>query len=140
MKNRLRIIEPAHSARPRGYSNGVLTSGPTLHIAGQIGWNRQQELVSEDFVAQFRQALANVLEVVAAAGGSASDVARMTIYVTDLPAYRASLRPIGAIWRELLGKHFPAMALVGVTGLVEPGAKVEIEAVAVMPEDWQESA
>src|SRR5207244_10142084 len=107
--------------------------GRTLFVAGQIGWNERQELAG-DLAGQFRQALANVLAVVAAAGGQASDVVRLTVYLVDLPAYRAALGPIGAAYRELLGKHFPAMAFVGVSGLVEPLALVEIEATALIAE------
>jgi enamine deaminase RidA (YjgF/YER057c/UK114 family) len=112
--------------RPSGYSNGVIVQGPTLFIAGQIGWDERQVL-REGFVAQFDQALANVAAVIAAAGADAADIAKMTIYVTDLDAYRENLSAIGAAWRSRLGKVFPAMALVGVAGLVERGALVEIE-------------
>lgn len=125
-------IEPAGWPRPRGYSNGVAATGRTLYVAGQIGWDAEERLVGEDLVSQFRQALANVLAVVTAAGGSAEHIVRLTIYCTDLPAYRSGSREVGAVYREVLGKHFPAMALVGVMGLVHPGAKVEIEATAVM--------
>jgi enamine deaminase RidA (YjgF/YER057c/UK114 family) len=108
--------------------------GRTLHVAGQIGWNERGEFESDDLAEQLAKALDNVLAVVRAAGGSPSDVVRMTIYVTDLDAYRSSLRPIGAAWKQRFGKHFPAMALVGVTGLVERRARVEIEATACLPE------
>jgi enamine deaminase RidA (YjgF/YER057c/UK114 family) len=119
---------------PRGYANGVVTTGRTLWVAGQIGWDARGELHSDDLGEQFAQALDNVLTVVRAAGGAPEHVARMTIYVTDIPAYRAATAAIGKAWRARLGKHFPAMALVGVTALVEPRAKVEIEAVAALPE------
>jgi enamine deaminase RidA (YjgF/YER057c/UK114 family) len=118
---------------PRGYANGVITTGRTLWIAGQIGWDARGDFQSDDLGEQFAQALDNVLAVVRAAGGAPEHVARMTVYVTDIPAYRAATAAIGKAWRARLGKHFPAMALVGVSALVEPRAKVEIEAVAALP-------
>lgn len=121
-------------AAPRGYENGQLGRGPVLHVAGQIGWDAAGRIVDGGLVAQFAQALDNVLAVVGAAGGVARDVASMTVFVTDLEAYRAGRRALGPIWRERLGEHFPAMALVGVAGLLEPGAMVEIQAVAHLPE------
>ncbi|MDC0683547.1 RidA family protein [Sorangium atrum] len=133
MNGDLEIVQPAGWPAPRGYANGVVTRGRTLHIAGQIGWDPASgQLRSDDLAEQFAQALDNVLAVVAAAGGEPGDVARMTVYVTDLEAYRGSLRAIGAAWRARFGKHFPAMALVGVAGLVERRALVEIEAVAAL--------
>lgn len=134
MSDQLQFIQPAHFARPRGYANGVLTTGRTLHVAGQIGWEADQRFVSDDFVHQFAKALDNVIDVVAAAGGKPSDIAAMTVYVTDLDAYRRSATELGRVWRERLGKHYPAMALVGVAGLVHPQAMVEIQAVASLPE------
>lgn len=119
---------------PKGYVNGMVARGRTLHVAGQVGWNERGEFETDDLAEQFAKALDNVLAVVRAAGGSPTDLVRMTIYVTDLDAYRDSLRAVGRAWRERLGKHFPAMALVGVTGLVERRAKVEIEATACLPE------
>ncbi len=132
MSDRLEFIQPPGWAPAKGYSNGVLVHGPTLYVAGQIGWNARQEFETDDLGEQFAQALDNVLAVVRAAGGAPSDIAKMTIYVTDLDAYRASTRAIGAAWRTRLGKHFPAMALVAVTGLLEPRAKVEIETIAAL--------
>jgi enamine deaminase RidA (YjgF/YER057c/UK114 family) len=113
----------------------VVVRGATLFVAGQIGWDAQQHFVGEDLVSQLAQALRNVVTVVEAAGGRASHIARLTIYVTDLDAYRNNLKAIGASYREIMGKHYPAMALVGVAGLVEPRARVEIEATAVVPEE-----
>jgi enamine deaminase RidA (YjgF/YER057c/UK114 family) len=118
--------------RPSGYSNGVITRGPTLFIAGQIGWDERQVL-RDGFVAQFDQALANVAAVIRAAGADVADIAKMTIYVTDLDAYRDNLAGVGAAWRARIGKVFPAMALVGVAGLVERGALVEIETTVALP-------
>jgi enamine deaminase RidA (YjgF/YER057c/UK114 family) len=125
-------VQPEGWPRPRGYANGVVATGRTLYVAGQIGWDASEQIVGDDLVSQFRQALVNVLAVVTTAGGRAEDIVRMTIYCTDLPAYRSGAAAIGAAWREVLGKHYPAMALVGVAGLVEPRAKVEIEATAVL--------
>jgi enamine deaminase RidA (YjgF/YER057c/UK114 family) len=119
--------------RPKGYANGVVTTGRTLLVAGQIGWNAEGIFEKKDFVGQFEQALENVLAVVRAAGGEPEHLARMTIYVTDLDAYRSSLREVGEVWRRVVGKVFPAMALVGVAGLVEREALVEIEATASLP-------
>jgi enamine deaminase RidA (YjgF/YER057c/UK114 family) len=124
------IVNPTGSAPPRGYSNGVVGSGRTIYVAGQIGWGADQTFSTDDFAAQFAIALDHVIAVVRAGGGEPSDIAKLTIYVTDLAEYRRSRAALGPIWRERLGRHYPAMALVGVTGLVEPLAKVEIEAVA----------
>ncbi|WP_437877761.1 RidA family protein [Sorangium sp. So ce513] len=133
MSGGLEIVEPPGWPAPRGYANGVVTRGRTLHVAGQIGWDAASgQIRSDDMAEQFAQALDNVLAVVAAAGGRPGDVARMTVYVTDLEAYRGARRAIGAAWRARFGDHFPAMALVGVAGLVEPRALVEIEAVAAL--------
>lgn len=135
MSERIKIIQPEHFARPRGYSNGVVTRGPLLHVGGQVGWEPDGSFAHQEVCGQFGKALQNVIDVVRAAGGEPQDIVRMTIYVTDLVAYRSSLRELGAIWRERMGRHYPAMALVGVAGLVEPRAKVEIEAVACLPEE-----
>jgi enamine deaminase RidA (YjgF/YER057c/UK114 family) len=113
----------------------MLARGRTLYVAGQIGWELDGSFATDDLGGQFARALDHVVAVVRAAGGQPEDLVKMTVYVTDLAAYRASLRTIGEAWRTRLGKHFPAMALVGVAGLVEPRAKVEIEAVAVLAED-----
>lgn len=119
---------------PRGYANGRTGRGRALHVAGQIGWDAQGQLVSGEFVPQFIQALDNVIAVVRASGGVPADIATMTAFVTDVAAYRSGARDIGAAWRARLGRHFPAMTLVGVTGLVEPGAMVEIQATAYIAE------
>jgi enamine deaminase RidA (YjgF/YER057c/UK114 family) len=135
--SQIEVVHPAGWPPAKGYANGVVTSGRTLHIAGQIGWLPDGpgagSFASDDFVQQLGQALDNVIAVVRAAGGVPEQLVRMTVYVTDVPAYRSRLREIGAVWRERLGKHFPAMALVGVTMLVHPQAQVEIEAVAALP-------
>lgn len=119
--------------RPRGYANGVVGTGRVLHVAGQIGWEPDGTFSSSDLIAQFARALDNVLAVVHAAGGMPTDLASMTVYVTEIETYRARAAELGPIWRERLGRHFPAMALVAVSALVEPSAKVEIQAVAHLP-------
>ena len=129
------LINPQSLGAPSGYSNGLLTdfSGRLLFIAGQIAWNQNQEIVGDDFVEQFDQALANVVTVVAEAGGEASNIARLVIYVTDKNAYRERTREVGERYRKHMGKHFPAMVLVQVAGLLDDAAKVEIEGIAVLP-------
>ena len=126
------IITSKELAPPRGYSHGILASGRLLFIAGQIGWNARAEIVGEDFVEQFDQALANVLCVVREAGGTAESIARLTVYVTDKTEYSAAQASVGARYRARMGKHYPAMTLVEVKALLEDGAKVEIEATAVL--------
>lgn len=129
-----KLINPQSLGAPSGYSNGLLTeaSGRLLFIAGQIAWNERHEIVSDDFVAQFDKALENVVAVVSEAGGKASDIARLIIYVTDKQAYRERTREVGERYRKHLGKHFPAMVLVQVAGLLDDAAKVEIEGIAVL--------
>ena len=129
-----RFINPESLGPARGYSNGVLVppGGQMLFVAGQIAWDERQRIVSADFVEQFDRALANVLAVVAEAGGRPDQIARVLIYVTDREEYRRRTREVGLRWRARMGRHFPAMALVEVKGLLEDEAKVEIEAVAVI--------
>ena len=128
----LHFINPTGWPSPKGYANGVLARGSTLFVGGMVGWTPTGVFEAKDLPGQFGQALDNILAVVREAGGQPSNIVRMTVYVTDLDAYRSSLKAIGAVWRERLGKHFPAMALVGVAGLVEREALVEIEATAVL--------
>ncbi len=130
----IETIQPASWPRPKGYANGVVATGRTLYVAGQIGWTPEGVFEKKDFVGQLDQALGNVVAVVEAAGGTARSIVKLTIYVTDLDAYRSSLGAIGEVWRRRMGKHFPAMALVGVAGLVEREALVEIEATASLDE------
>lgn len=131
----LTFLNPDCLVRPRGYSHGTLaaTGGRLLFVAGQIGWDKEGRLVAEDFVEQFAQALDNALAVVREAGGKPEHVARMVIYVVDKREYLAGEKALGEAYRKRMGKHFPAMALLEVKGLLEPGAKVEIEATAVLP-------
>lgn len=127
-------INPQGWPRPSGYANGVLAEGRFLAIAGQIGWNERSELVGEDFVAQARQALVNVVAVLRAASAAPEHLVRLTWYVTDKNEYRANIEKLGAAYREVIGANYPAMALVQVAALLEEGAKVEIEATAIVPE------
>lgn len=129
-----RIIQPAGWSRPRGYSNGVAARGEQIFVAGQIAWNEREEIVSADFVEQTAQALANVVAVLHAAGASAEHLVRMTWYVTDKREYAARAKEIGAAYRAIVGAVYPAMTLVEVAGLLEEGAKVEIEATAIVPD------
>jgi enamine deaminase RidA (YjgF/YER057c/UK114 family) len=126
------VLQPPGWARPRGYANGIAAEGRLVFVAGQIGWDAGQRFASDDFAAQVRQALANVVAVLACAGAKPEHVARMTWFVTSRDEYNASLAEIGAAWRELMGRNFPAMSVVVVAGLLEPRAKVEIEATAVI--------
>ena len=131
----MELINPESLGAPSGYTNGLLTDagGRLLFIAGQIAWNANQEIVSQDFVDQFDKALENVMTVVDAAGGEPSNIARLVIYVTDKIEYRERTREVGERYRKHMGKHFPAMVLVQVGGLLDDAAKVEIEGIAVLP-------
>jgi enamine deaminase RidA (YjgF/YER057c/UK114 family) len=129
----LERLQPPGWPEPPGYANGVAGEGRLVFVAGQIGWDRSGAFPSDDLAGQVRQTLANVVAVVAAAGGGPEHVARMTWYLVDRADYLANLGPVGAAYREVMGRHFPAMAVVEVAGLLEPDAKVEIEAVAVLP-------
>ena len=128
-------IQPLGWARPRGYSNGIAATGSVLFIAGQIGWDPRsaKPKLERTFTAQFDRALANVVAVLREAGGVPSDVARVTLYVTDQREYVSGLAAVGKSWKRHLGRHFPAMTLVAVTALVDPNARVEIEAEALLP-------
>jgi enamine deaminase RidA (YjgF/YER057c/UK114 family) len=128
------FINPDSLGPPRGYSNGVLIEpgASLLFIAGQVAWDEEQQIVSDDLVAQFDRALANVITVATGAGGSPAAIARMVIYVTDKNEYRERMKEIGERYRARMGKHFPAMVLVEVAGLLEDRAKIEIEATAIV--------
>ncbi len=125
-----RIIQPEGWLPAKGYANGVLTRDGTLHIGGQIGWDENKRFAANDFVGQMRQALKNIAAIVSAAGGQVTDVTRMTWFVTDKKEYLSCQAEVGAAYREVFGKHFPAMSMVVVAGLVEDEALVEIEATA----------
>jgi len=128
----LSAVQPAGWAEPRGYANGMIGEGRVLFVGGQIGWDVEGRF-AEGFLGQVGQALANIVAVLEAAGGGPEHVGRLTWYVTDIEAYRASLKELGPVYRAAMGKHFPAMALVQVVSLVEEEAMVEIEATAVLP-------
>ena len=130
----MQILQPPTWMKPRGYSNGVTATGRIVFVAGQVGWNASGKFETNDFVGQARQALANIVAVLAEAGGRPEDIVRLTWYVVDKREYLASSRPLGLAYREVLGNHYPAMTAVQVAALVEDGAKVEIEATAVIPE------
>ena len=127
------IINPPGWPPPRGYSNGIVAEGHLLFVAGQIGWDTTGAIVSNRLVDQFDQALANVLAIVETAGGQADSITRLTLYVTDKAAYGAGRADIGDRYRARMGRHYPAMTLVEVSALLEPGALIEIEATAVLP-------
>ncbi|MEW5880758.1 MAG: RidA family protein [Pseudomonadota bacterium] len=130
----MKILQPPGWAQPRGYSNGIAARGTLVFIGGQVGWNAAQQFESDDFVAQAAQALRNVVAVLAEAGGRPEHIARMTWYVRDRREYLASYRALGAAYRDIIGRHYPAMSAVEVSALMEDRARVEIEATAVIPE------
>ncbi len=125
------VINPPALGEAKGYANGIVATGRTLYVAGQVGWDKEHRF-PDDFVEQFEKALANVLEVVVAAGGKPESIARMTIYVTDKRLYREKTREIGKAWRDRLGRWYPAMTLVEVKSLLEDRALLELEATAVL--------
>jgi enamine deaminase RidA (YjgF/YER057c/UK114 family) len=129
----MRALHPQHWARAKGFSNGILAEGRLVFVAGQVGWNALQRFESDDFVVQLEQALRNIVEVLAEAEGRPQHLVRLTWYVLDTNEYLARLNEVGQAYRRVLGRHFPAMTLVQVVGLVEARAKVEIEATAVLP-------
>jgi len=129
----MEILQPPDWARPRGYSNGIAASGKMVFVSGMIGWDAQCEFHTDDFAEQTAQALRNVVAVLAEAGGKPEHIVRMTWYVTDKQAYVGAYREIGAAYRAIIGRHFPAMTAVQVAALVEDRAKVEIEVTAVLP-------
>ncbi|MCJ8191894.1 RidA family protein [Sphingomicrobium aestuariivivum] len=128
------ILQPPGWPRPKGYANGIAASGRMIFTAGVVGWNEREEFVAADMAGQFRQVLENTVAILAEGGAAPAHIVRMTCYVTDRDAYVDSLEGIGAAWREILGKVFPAMAVVEVSRLVEPAALVEIETTAVVPQ------
>lgn len=129
----IREQHPSHWKPAKGYANGMLAEGRTVRVGGQIGWNGQQEFETDDFVGQVRQALENIVAVLADAGAEPRHVVRLTWFITDKAEYLARLPEIGQAYRAVMGKHFPAMTMVQVAALIEDRAKVEIEATAVMP-------
>ncbi len=131
----MQILQPPGWAKPKGFSNGISCQGRLVFIGGQIGWSGRGAWIDHSFAGQFRQALKNILEVLAQAGGKPEHLVRLTWYVLDRKEYLASLKELGAAYRELMGRHYPTMAVVQVSGLVEDAARLEIEATAVIPEE-----
>lgn len=129
----MNVLQPPGWMQPRGYANGIVAEGRVVFVAGQIGWNADCEFETDDFAEQVWQALANVVAVLAEAGGVPTDIARMTWYITDKQEYRAALKEVGHAYRAVIGAHYPTMTLVQVAALLEDRAKVEIEATAVLP-------
>ena len=130
----MQILQPPGWARAKGFSNGIACSGKLVFIAGQIGWTGEGKWEARDFAGQFRQAIKNILSVLAEANGKPEHIVRLTWYVVDKAEYLRSLAEVGAAYRELMGRHYPTMAVVQVSGLVEDEARLEIEATAVVPE------
>jgi enamine deaminase RidA (YjgF/YER057c/UK114 family) len=129
----MRVLSPKGWKPPVGYANGVEASGRTVFIAGQVGWDPQQVFHSADLAVQFEQALRNVLAVLAEAGGRREHICRMTAYCCDKPAYLAARPELGRIWREVMGRHYPAMSMIFVSDLLDSPGKIELEATAVIP-------
>ena len=130
----MKALLPPGWPRPKGYSNALSARGRIIVTAGLVGWDEQERFVAPDLTGQFRQILTNLLLILAEDGAGPEHIVRMTWYVTDVTEYRAGLEEVGSAWRELIGKHFPAMAVVQVGALVEPEAKIEIETIAIVPE------
>ena len=130
----MRVLQPPHWPRPKGYANGVAAKGSMVFVSGIVGWNERGEFASHDFVAQVRQALLNIVEILDQAKAKPEHIARMTWYVLDKNEYMAAAKEMGAAYREIIGRHYPAMTVVEVSGLVEVNARVEIEVTAVVPE------
>ena len=130
----MKKLQPPGWAEPKGYANGVLARGALIFVGGQIGWNESQKFESDDFIAQTRQALMNIVAVLKAGGAGPEHMVRMTWYVTDRIEYSTRLKELGGVYREVMGKHFPAMTCVEVSGLVEDRAKIEIEVTASLPD------
>ena len=129
----MKALLPPGWPRPKGYANGISATGRIIVTAGVVGWTAEEKFEATDLAGQFRQVLINTLAILAEDGAGPEHVVRMTWYVTDIEEYRNSLPAIGAAYRELIGKNFPAMAVVGVTALVEPRALIEIETTAMVP-------
>jgi len=130
----MNILQPPGWAQPKGYANGVAARGTLVFVGGQIGWNGAQVFESDDFIDQTRQTLMNIRAVLACAGAGPEHMVRMTWYVIDRDEYNNRLRELGTVYREVMGKHFPAMTCIEVAGLMEERAKIEIEVTAVLPD------
>ncbi|TAG32346.1 MAG: RidA family protein [Polaromonas sp.] len=130
----MKRLQPPHWAEPKGYANGIMARGSLIFVGGQIGWNAAQQFESDDFIAQTRQALTNIVAVLQCAGAGPEHMVRMTWYVTDRVEYTARLKELGSVYREVMGKNFPAMSCVEVSALMEDRARVELEVTAVLPD------
>lgn len=130
----MQILQPPGWGKPKGYSNGIVAQGRTIYVAGQVGWNALEKFDTSDFAGQARQALSNIVTVLAEAGAKPEHIVRMTWYVGDRQEYLASAKALGTAYREVIGRHFPVMTAIQVAGFVENGAKLEIEATAVLPD------
>ena len=129
----MQMLNPAGWMRPKGYSNGIAAAGRMIFVAGQVGWDAQETFRTDDLVGQVRQSLTNIVTILAEAGAKPEHIVRMNWYLADKDEYNARLGEIGAVYRELIGRHFPAMTALQVAGFVELGAKIEIEVTAMMP-------
>jgi len=129
----MRHIRPKNWAKPKGYSNGIIAEGKMFFLAGVVGWNEKEIFTSDDLVDQFRQALLNIRAILSAGDSGPEHIARMTWFITDMAGYRSRLTEFGAVYKDVIGHNFPAMACIGVSSLVEPRAKIEIEVTAMIP-------
>lgn len=130
----MQILQPPGFAKPKGYANGIVAKGRLVFVAGQVGWNAQEKFETSDFAGQARQALKNIVAILAEAGAGPEHVCRMNWYVADANEYNASLKDLGAAYRDVMGRNFPVMTALQVAGFVEAGAKLEIEVTAVLPD------
>ena len=133
----MNVLLPPGWKAPVGYANGIATSGRLVFIAGQVGWDAEQRFHSEDISIQFQRALENALAVLAEAGGTAEHICRITAYCCDKPAYLAARTELGRIWKRLMGSHYPAMSMIFVSDLLDSPGKIELEATAVIPEEYE---
>ena len=136
----IQVLQPPSWAKPKGFANGIAASGTLVFVAGQVGWTGEGKWEAKDFAGQFRQALKNCIDVVAQAGGTPQHIVRLTWYITNKQEYLSSLKEVGVAYRALMGRHFPVMAVVEVSGLMEDQAKLEIEATAVVPPEGAHSS
>lgn len=130
----MKFIQPPGWGRPKGYSNGVVAAGRMVFVAGQVGWDHNEVFQTDDLVGQIRQSLTNIVAILAAAGAAPAHIVRMNWYLASRDEYNARLKEIGAVYQEIIGRHFPAMTALQVAGFVEAGAKIEIEVTAMLPD------
>ena len=130
----MQVLQPPGWKKPKGYANGIVAKGRMVFVAGQVGWNAQEKFETSDFAGQARQALTNIVAILAEAGAGPEHICRMTWYVGDRHEYNASLKELGEAYREVIGRNFPVMTAIQVAGFVEKGAKLEIEVTAVLPD------